>query len=155
VRPAFSLVVFAGLLVGCRAYTESTPRHYLQGGPEVNYKRIFHKPRPAAVRVVNSWVIVYGWRPGVITTDDFEFELLASEQWIQEEGRHFGLRRDDSDFFKRELAHRKESAAPWYAPKPLDQYDLYRDITERGFVHMLVQKKPETDGRRRIFISKH
>jgi hypothetical protein len=32
---------------------------------------------------------------------------------------------------------------------------LYRDLSSVGYLHMLVQKEPESDGRRRVFISKH
>jgi len=91
----------------------------------------------------------------VITTDDFEIELLVPRGWIGEKTKRFYLGKGESDFIQRELASRRKDARPWYAPKPLDQYDLYRDASSVGYVHMLVQKEAEADGRLRLFMSKH
>jgi len=152
---ALSLIILAITLVGCRSYVESTPRQYLEGDHPANYARIFRESIPSDVTVVNSAVITYSFRPGVVTTDDFEFELTAPPQWIEKEAKRFYLGKNDGEFIQKELGARRAHARPWYAPKPLDQYDLYRDATSVGYVHMLVQKEPETDGRHRVFISKH
>jgi hypothetical protein len=65
------------------------------------------------------------------------------------------LRKSGGKFVQKEVGSRREHARPWYAPKPLDQYELYRDLTSVGYVHMLVQKETEPDGRQRVFVSKH
>ena len=69
--------------------------------------------------------------------------------------KRFHLGMCDGEFIERQIASRRERARAWYAPKPLDQYDLYRDASSFGYVHMLVQKEGESDGRQRVFISKH
>ena len=152
---ALSLLMLASGLAGCRSYVESTPSKLLEGDHPANYARVFREPVPSDVTVVNSAVVTYSFRPGVVTTDDFEFELLVPHQWIQKKAKRFYLRKRDGEFIQREIGSRREQARPWYAPKPLDQYDLYRDATSVGYVHMLVQKEGEADGRQRMFISKH
>ena len=150
-----SCLLTVAALLGCHSYVESTPRQYLEGDHAANYGRIFHEPVPSNVTLVNSAVVIYSFRPGVVTTDDFEFELIVSRQWIEREAKRFYLRKGEGDFIRREIGRRQEHARPWYAPKPLDQYDLYRDVSSVGYVHMLVQKEAEPDGRQRVFISKH
>lgn len=81
--------------------------------------------------------------------------MLVPPQWIQQKAKRFYLRKSDGDFIARQLASRRERARPWYAPKQLEKYDLYRDATSVGYVHMLVQKEEEADGKQRVFISKH
>src|SRR5258708_5070374 len=76
-RRTLRLVILAVTLVGCRSYVESIPRQYLEGNHPVNYARIFREPTPSNVTVVNSAVVTYSFRPGVVTTDDFEFELIV------------------------------------------------------------------------------
>ena len=152
---ALSLLILAAALTGCRSYVESTPAKVLEGDNAGNYARVFREPLPADVTVVNSVVVTYSFRPGVVTTDDFEFELLVPRQWIQKSSKRFYLGKGDGEFIERQLESRREQARPWYAPKPLDQYDLYRDATSVGYVHMLVEKEGEADGRQRVFISKH
>src|SRR5688500_15381206 len=126
---ALSLLMFATALTGCRCYVESTPSKLLEGDHPANYARIFREPVPSDVTVVNSAVVTYSFRPGVVTTDDFEFELLVPPQWIQKKAKRFYLRKSEGEFVKGEIGSRRKDARPWYAPKPLDQYDLYRDAT--------------------------
>ncbi len=152
---ALLLLMFAAALVGCRSYVESTPSKLVEGDHPANYTRVFREPISSDVTVVNSAVFTYAFRPGVVTTDDFEFELVVPRPWIQRTAKRFYLGKSDGEFIQRELGARRERARPWYVPKPLDQYDLYRDASSVGYVHMLVQKEKETDGRQRVFISKH
>lgn len=152
---ALCLPILAAALAGCRSYVESTPRHYLEGDPPADYARIFRERIPSDVTVVNSAVVTYSFRPGVVTTDDFEFELIVPPQWIEEKAKRFYLSKSEEEFVQRELGARRADARPWYAPKPLVGYYLYRDPSSVGYVHMLVQKESEADGRLRLFISKH
>ncbi len=136
---------------GCQSYTDATPRTVHEGDNEANYSRVFRESRPGDVTVVNSVVVAYGWRPGVVTTDDFEFELLVPAAWIEKWTRRFRLRRA-ADF---RIAARTESAMrPWYAPKPVDRYDTYIDATSVRYVHMLVNPDA-VEGRFRVYVSKH
>jgi hypothetical protein len=152
---AMTLLMFAAALAGCQSYVESTPSKLLEGNNPANYARVFGEPVPSDVTIMNSAVITYSFRPGAVTTDDFEFELLVPIQWIQKLAKRFYLGKSDGVRIQREIGSRREHARPWYAPKPLDQYELYRDASSVGYVHMLVQKEGETDGRQRVFISKH
>ncbi|HYG34385.1 MAG TPA: hypothetical protein VEC99_06350 [Clostridia bacterium] len=152
---ALSLLMLAALLTGCRSYVESTPFKVLEGDNLGNYARVFREPVPPDVTIVNSVIVTYPSRPGVVTTDDFEFELLVPSEWIRKTTKRFYLGKSDGEFTQRELGLRRQNARSWYAPKPLGQYDLYRDATSVGYVHMLVEKEGETDGRQRVFISKH
>lgn len=152
---ALTLLMLTAVLAGCRPYVESTPSKVLEGDDPANYARVFREPLPSDVTVVNSVVVTYSFRPGVVTTDDFEFELIVPRSWIQKATKRFCLGKSEGEFIQRKLGSRRKDARPWYAPKPLDQYDLYRDATSVGYVHMLVQKEGEADGRQRVFISKH
>lgn len=152
---ALSLLMLAAVLVSCRPYVESTPSKLVEDDHAANYSRVFREAIPPDVTVVHSTVVTYSFRPGVVTTDDFEFELIVSRSWIQRSAKRFYLGKSDSELIQRELGARRERARPWYAPKPLDHYDLYRDASSVGYVHMLVEKTGEADGRHRVFISKH
>ena len=154
-KRTLALFVTSAVLVGCRSYIESTPRQLLEGDHAANYARIFRSPTPANVTVVNSMVVTYSFRPGVVTTDDFEFELVAPVDWIRKQSKRWYMRKGDGELIERQLDARRADARAWYAPDALDHYDLYRDLSSVGYVHMLVQKEPESDGRRRVFISKH
>lgn len=154
-KRTLALILTGAVLVGCRSYTESTPRQVLEVDHAANYARIFHSPAPADVTVVNSLVVVYPFRPGVVTTADWEFEVIAPAEWIRKQSKRWYLSGGEGQFIERQLEARRAHARPWYAPDSLDRYDLYRDATSVGYVHMLVEKKPESDGRRRVFISKH
>ncbi len=149
------LLMLAAGLAGCRSYVESTASQVLEGDNRETYVRVFREPLPSDVTVVNSVVVTSPFRPGVVTTDDFEFELVVPREWIRKTTKRFYLWKSDSEFIQSELDSRRKDARSWYAPNSLDQYDLYRDATSVGYVHMLVQKKEETGGRQRAFISKH
>jgi hypothetical protein len=148
------LLILAATLTGCNSYVQSTPRQVLEGDDAANYARVFREPVPEDVAVVHSVVVAYSPRPGVVTTDDFEFELLVPRQWIEKATARFYLQEIEDDAH-RELEARRTDARPWYAPQPLNQYELYRDLSSIGYVHMLVQREQEPDGRQRVFISKH
>lgn len=89
VVPVFVLSVFvlatARLLGACsQAYVDSTPMQLHEGDGAANYQRVFDTPPPAEVRVLHSVVATYEFRLGVVSSADFEFELLAPEP----DGRH-------------------------------------------------------------------
>jgi hypothetical protein len=153
-RHSFPLLTLAVALVACRSYTESTPRQFLEGDHAANYARVFGRDPPMGVTVLNSVVVAYSFRPGVVTTDDFEFELIVPRRWIEDYAKQ--LSKGDDEFKRSQLGARKDRPIrPWYAPKALEQYELYRDYSSVGYLHMLVQKEPESDGRYRVFVSKH
>ncbi|MGC4072925.1 MAG: hypothetical protein QM760_10455 [Nibricoccus sp.] len=139
-------------LSGCRSYTESTPSKTFEGDPAANYQRVFKEPVPPDVTVINSVVVGYSWRPGVVTTDDFEFELIVPSSWPARWQKTFHLKPGGADDAER---RKNNPIRPWYAPKPIASYETYRDMTSVGYVHMLVDKTAEADGRLRVFISKH
>lgn len=154
-RMLFLLCFFSSIqlaLVGCHNYANSTPSKVLEGDNSANYGRIFRKPLPADVTVLNSAVVVYAWRPGVVTTADFEFELLVAPERIHLYTKEFYLHpsKDGQEFAARQAVRLR----PWYAPKPIAAYELYRDMTSVGYVHMLIDR--ERSGERlHVFISKH
>jgi hypothetical protein len=140
----------AAVLCGCRSYEAGG---LADGRHEADYARVFREPLPPDVTVLNSRVVSF--RPGAASADDFEFELLAPGAWIAKTGKAFYLRKGEGEYLKQEMNLRRSPARPWYAPKALDEYDLYRDLVNVRTVHMLVQKSAEPDGRQRVFISKH
>jgi len=154
-RDWLSWLIAAAALSGCHSYVDSTHARVLEEGPAAQYARVFGEPAPSDVGIVNAFVVAYGVRPGVVTTDDFEFELLVPDVWIQRAAKRFYLQRYEGEAALKEQGARREHARPWYAPNSLDDYDLYRDLSSVGYVHMLVQRQAEPDGRRRVFISKH
>lgn len=154
VKFAMLLLIVAVIISGCSSYAQSTPRQVLEGDDPANYARIFREPVPKDVTVVHSVVVAYSPRLGVVTTDDFEFELLVPRQWIRAATQRFYLE-EGGDAIQKELDSRRNDARPWYAPQPLGRYALYRDLSSIGYVHMLVQREQEPDGRQRVFISKH
>ena len=143
-------LMVAALLAGCRSYDAGG---LSAGQHESNYARVFREPLPPDVTVLNSRVVSF--RPGAAAADDFEFELLVPGPWIAKAAKGLYLRKGEGEYLQKELNVRRSPARPWYAPQPLDQYDLYRDQTSAGHVHMLAQKASEPDGRQRVFISRH
>ena len=144
------VLLAAAALSGCRTYDTGG----LAGGQhESNYARVFREPLPPDVTVLNSRVVSF--RPGAAAADDFEFELLVPRAWIAKTARGFYLRPGHGEHLQNEMNLRRSPARPWYAPKPLDEYDLYRDMANVRSVHLLVQKAAEPDGRQRAFVSKH
>src|SRR5438874_2319758 len=110
-----TLLCCLSLFNGCQHYADSTPRRYLEADHDANYRRVFRSPVPEDVTIVNSVVITYAWRPGVVTTDDFEFELLVPEDWIKQRCKKWYLYKQTGEFAKRELEYRKQhSIRSWY-----------------------------------------
>src|SRR5438128_1922321 len=100
-----SLLVFTfgAALVGCRSYVQSTPARYWEEDNPGNYKRVFHEDVPADVSIGNSVVVTYTPRPGVVTSGDFEFEVVVPSEWIEKAAKRFYLWEGDSDFIQREV----------------------------------------------------
>jgi hypothetical protein len=128
-----------------------------EGNHEANFKRIFGEFPPAGVQVLNSVVAEYRWRLGVVSTDDWEFEIMAPRTWIEQQVQKLHLGPvGDNPFLVRHVSDRKARARPWYAPKPLDAYDaFYLTPTSIPYVHMLIEKARQPDGRYRVYLSKH
>jgi hypothetical protein len=148
----WTFLTLCAVLSGCRSYTESTPRLIFESDLPANYERVFKEKVPKDVTVVNSVVVGYASRLGVVTTDDFEFELVVPSLWLARWQEKFHLR---SGGFTDVERRKSRPIKPWYAPKVIADYSTYRDATSVGYVHMLVDKNAETDGRSRVFISKH
>ena len=141
------LAMLAAPLMGCQKDAQ------LEGDNAGNYRRVFGMSIPGDVDVVHSVVMTYPWRPFAVTTDDFEFELLAPRAWIVEHAKN--LRSGSENWIRKELGDRQSSRGrSWYAPKPIEAYELYRDMTSVGYVHMLVDEEM-VNGRCRVFYSKH
>ncbi|MBL8803012.1 MAG: hypothetical protein JNN27_13500 [Planctomycetes bacterium] len=156
------LTMVVGLVVfvsRCDQRAAETPREYLESDHAANFERIFDKPVPEDVSIVNSLVVAYEWRLGVVTTDDWEIELLAPRKWVEElrEELHLVPVARDWPEGPYSVAGRKQDPfRPWYAPRPLEDYEPYwLQLTSIPYRHMLVQREPEPDGRLRVFVSKH
>jgi hypothetical protein len=148
----FPILAAIVLLAGCRSYTQSTSPEFFEDDSVANFRRVFMQEVPEDVTVLNSVVVGYSWRPGVVTSHDFEFEMLASERHIAAWQKKFYLRKGQTfGVEERKMRPIRE----WYAPKPFAEYEPYRDASSAGYVHMLVDRTPEPDGRRRVFVSKH
>lgn len=149
------LLLLLGLtlsLCSCRGYTDATPRQVFEDNHLLNYRRIFKEEVPKTVTVVNSVVVGYAWRPGVVTTDDFELEMIAPASVLARWKKVFFLQTGGSSDVEERM---KRPIRSWYAPGNISEYEAYRDATSVGYVHMLVRKSPESDGRFQVFISKH
>lgn len=156
------LTMVVGLVVfvsRCDQRAAETPREYLESDHAANFERIFDKPVPEDVSIVNSLVVAYEWRLGVVTTDDFEMELLAPREWIDATRTKLHLSRVERDLPQGPFSvsgRKQDPFRSWYAPRPLEDYDAYwLRTTSIPYVHMLVQRDPEPDGRLRVFVSKH
>jgi hypothetical protein len=129
-----------------------------EGDNRLNYKSIFNEDVPSDVEVVNSLYVTYQptFRLMVITTPDYEIELIATKQWIEKEAKQLWLGRLD-DFSTRLAIERrvKQRGREWYVPKDISEYESYIDASSVGYVQMLVDKTPVTDNHYRVFLSKH
>lgn len=146
------------MIEGCRSYAESTPMEFLEGNNVENYERVFDFKVPDDVNVINSVVVAYPWRLGVVTTDDWEFEIIAPKLWIDDLITRMHLRKSDGDQVNSDCIQRRKQKPirAWYAPNSISSYDLYYlYLTSIPYVHLLVEKKALNDGRYRLFISKH
>ncbi len=125
-----------------------------------NYELIFKEPLPLGVEVVNSVLVTYsGFSFGVITTADWEIELIVPEKWIEDNIDKMYLnklsgREDRVQSFIEERV--KGRFRIWYVPKDISEYDCYyTGVTSIPYVHMLVDKMPVGDDKYRVFHSKH
>ena len=153
------LVIASALLglAGCEAYVRGTPRVFLETDHEANYRRIFRSEVPEGVTVVNSVVVDYAWRPGVVTTDDWEIELLVPRSCVLAKQEDLRLRGPPTGWVLDFIQDRKSHPIrPWYAPAPIAEYEVYSlYATSIPYVHMLVSRRPESDARVRVYVSKH
>ena len=151
-------VCFGIFLAGCRSNVQPVSRHFLEGDDVANYRRIFELPPPDEVDVINSIVIAHDAAPGVMTRDDWAFELIAPTDWIHKTARHMHLARaEEATHALIAINDRKQQPLrPWYAPRPISEYQLYYfTLTRVPYIQMMVDARPEPDGRRKVFISKH
>jgi len=128
--------------------------------PQAAYRSIFDEDVPSGTTVVNSVHATYsGGSIGTNTTADWEIELLTSDAWIAAKAKKMGLRKIASadSGMRSIIADRiKNRARAWYVPKDLNEYECYYlYLTSIPYVHMLVDRTVEPDGRRRVFLSKH
>lgn len=157
-RHARAVVVGAfllSILAGCQQYANSTPAAVLESDDAANYQRIFREAVPRNVDVVRSVVVTYGFRIGVITSDDWAFEVVAPRSWVERQKSRLRLGPVGTRIGAVE-ARRADPIRPWYAPKPLSAYDAFVvQGTSVPYVHLLVERRPQPDGRVRAFVSKH
>jgi hypothetical protein len=146
---------FVVALMGCEQYTESQPTHVTEGADTWNYARVFDAEPAADVTIVHSMVMGSGWTTACMKCNCWEFELLAPCGWVADAQNHFCLRPLSRDMYCGDVEHRAQHPIrDWYYPEPMSQYDMYRDLTSAGYVHMLVRNQPEQDGRYRVYISR-
>jgi len=128
---ALGLLLLA-LATGCRHYAAATPRQTFEGDDVANYCRVFEEEPGKDVTVVDSVVIGYSYRPGVVTSDDWEFKLVVPESWIAAATERFFLRPD----YLGDTARRAQNPIrEWYRPDPDSSYKAYRDPSSVGYVH--------------------
>jgi hypothetical protein len=142
--------------LGCRFLADSTPAAFVEGTNEQKYERVFGDSPPSNLTIVNAAVVAYGWRPGINTTDDWEFEILAPRPWIDAQIAELHLREASQHLLESCFERRKSEALEWYAPKTLGDYDAYYLYgASIPYVHLLVDRETLPDNRFRIFLSKH
>ena len=124
-----------------------------EGDHAANFQRIFGTEVPSDVEVLNSVVFEYA-RGG---TDDWEFEIVASEDWIREQIDEFGLTPALTASWLDHAARRQENAArPWFAPDAFESYDVYiLTATSIPYVQAFVDNTDEAVGHARLYMSKH
>lgn len=132
-----------------------------EGDNRLNYKSIFHENVPPDVEIANSLYVTYhpSFRPMVITTPDYEMELIVTKQWIKKSAKKLGLRKTETNWEKQAQSfiekRVKERGREWYVPKDISEYESYMSPTSIPYVHMLVDKTPVENNRYRVFLSKH
>jgi len=153
----FLLVILT--MVGCGPVTSTIH----EGDNASNYRAIFKEDVPSNVEVLNCIFVTYQTnRIAVVTTPDWEIELIAPKTWIDKiaEKRHLApiekyphsVEYHLSDI-KNRIDHRGRE---WYVPKDISAYDCYfNEYTSIVYVHMLVDKIPMNDNRYHVFLSKH
>jgi hypothetical protein len=155
-------IIVVGLVLSCSCFPGCGPIRstILEGDNVGNYMEIFNEKKPADVKVVNSIVVKYTPRLMTITTPDWEIEQIVPEKWIVDKTKKLHLRKTN-DINSREykiVSNRKNEGSPsnWYAPKDISNYEVYyMYITSTPYIHMLVDKMPVSEGRYRVFMSKH
>ena len=95
----------------------------------------------------------------VITTSDYEIELIATKQWIEHKVKKLWLQKTEASWEKQAQTYIerriKERGREWYVPKDISEYEYYLDAASVPYVHMLVDKTPVGSDRYRVFLSKH
>ena len=76
-------IALLSVLAGCQQYANSTSATVLESDDAANYERVFREAVPRDVDVVHSVVVTYAFRIGVVTTDDWAFEVLAPRSWVE------------------------------------------------------------------------
>ena len=148
-------IALLAVLAGCQQYANSTPATVLETDDAENYERVFRVAVPRDVDVVHSVVVTYAFRIGVVTTDDWAFEVLAPRSWVERQSAKWRLGPAASARVAVE-ARQADPLRPWYAPKPVSAYDAFVvQATSVPYVHLLVDRSPLPDGRVRVFVSKH
>lgn len=151
-------VLAAGLMLafaGCQQYANSTPATVLESDDAANYQRVFREAVPPGVDVVRSVVVTYGFRIGVVTTDDWAFEIVAPPAFVDRQKAKWQLGPAGAAIGAIE-ARKANPIRPWYAPRPLAAYQaLVVQATSVPYVHLLVERRAAPDGRVRLFMSKH
>ena len=150
-------VLLVMCLAGCQSQLASVPRETYEGQHEENYRRIFKSKRPEGVTVLNSIVVASIPRKNEVITEDYEIEMVAPGEWITKFMKSARLMPADQDpSFRQELLDRRDRRMrPWYSPKPIDAYQVFRGPTGPSEIHLLVDKVLATDGRYRVFVSRH
>ena len=148
------------MVMACGCFSSLVRYEFLEASHEGNYKRIFGDANLDDIKITNSVVIDYKFRPWtmfVVTTDDWEFEIIAPQSWIDERIKKSYLREATLPFLINRARIRKENPIrKWYAPKPFESYKPYYEyMTSIAYVHMLVDKEKINDNLYRVFISKH
>ena len=154
-RAALVAFLFFAVVSGCQQYANSTPATVLESDDAANYQRIFREALPADVEIVHSVVVTYGFRIGVVTTDDWAFEVLAPPSWVERQKAKWRLG-PAGDAIGAVAARRADPIRPWYAPRELAAYDPFVvQGTSVPYVHLLAERRSQRDGRVRVFLSKH
>lgn len=154
-RTLLAGVLLVATLAGCQQYANSTPATVLESDDAANYQRIFREAVPPGVDLLRSVVVTYGFRIGVVTTDDWAFEIVAPVGWIEGQKAKWRLGPAGLRIAAVE-ARQADPVRSWYAPKPLSAYDAFVvQGTSVPYVHLLVERVSEPDGRVRVFMSKH
>ena len=111
------------------------------------------------VEVVTS--VVYEYTSDSVLgppTHDWEIEVLAPRAWIDEQVDQFQLAGPNESWSwgNGDFPELWGGTRDWYAPLPLESYEGFVLIlTSIPYIHMLVQKDAESDGRFRVYVSKH
>ncbi|MCR9092724.1 MAG: hypothetical protein NXI30_00770 [bacterium] len=154
-RSGLVALFLLAVLGGCQQYANSTPATVLESDDAANYQRIFREAVPPGVDVVHSVVVTYGFRIGIVTTDDWAFEIVAPRSWVERQKEKLRLGPAAGSIGAVE-ARKAEPIRPWYAPRSLSNYDAFViTTTSVPYVHLLSERSAQSDGRVRVFVSKH